>query len=91
MKITLYGIMGALGHEKTPIWVDIKPNNTHLTAEVDIPDNLTPCETESGHIAVELGGIKYMLNEVLDDKDGDPIIAWYPTGSKEYKSTITLN
>ena len=92
MKATLYGIMGVLAHEKTPVWTDKKPNrdeDTYITTSVDIPEDIKPYETVDGSIAVELDGVCYLLFEVLRDKDGDPVIAWHPYGN-EIRKTISL-
>lgn len=84
MKVKLYGIMGVLAHEKVPVWTDRKPNrgeDSYITVDADIPDDLNPFETVDGSIAVELDGIKYLLFEVLEDRNGDPAIAWHPYGT----------
>ena len=45
--------------------------------EVEIPDSMNPYITVSDNIAIDHDGHRFMLNEILTSKDGDPCISWF--------------
>lgn len=80
MNVKCFANYGCLAAEKQVIYtVGIQHANAgcYEKGTLVIPDSLNPYITEIGEVAVEMGGYRYLINEVLyTGKDGLPVARW---------------
>ena len=94
MKTIIYANYGMIAHEKETVY-STAPAQINDAIEVDIPEAY---ETQDGIIAVDLGGSRYMLSEVLSNSNArglaaagtdKPILRWYD-GQRYRARDITI-
>ena len=84
MVIKIYKSYGVLAHEKQPFYSVISPGS-------DIYDEIKvemPCEvweTASGEPGVTLGGVDYLVREILTNWGDDPAMVWYEADGKHHR------
>lgn len=81
MKTAIYANYGVLAHEYRVVYT---ANNPHVHADhaeqliVEIPEKYQPYTTVENSVAMIIGGIHYMLSEVLAATSAEnPCIMWY--------------
>lgn len=67
-----------LAHEKEPVY-SVKPaSDIYDAIDLEIPDNLAICESETGEILITVkDGTVYPINDILTNKGEEPVLSWY--------------
>lgn len=84
MVIKIYKSYGVLAHEKQPFYsvsAPASPIYDEIKAEM-------PCEvweTASGEPCVTLGGVDYIVREILTNWGDEPALVWYEDDGKHHR------
>jgi len=78
MKIKVYCSYGVLAHEKKNYYSFSAPaSDIYDKIEIGIPDDIIAGENELGEPILQLGGVEYLLSEVLTNAGDAPVLRWY--------------
>lgn len=86
--LKLYESWGMLGKEKTPVYSVTTPATEYydvITVEMPFPVS----ENEAGQILVDIDGMTWMLNDVLEARHDAPCIRWFD-GFHTHRAPLTV-
>ena len=84
MTTKIYKSYGVLAHEKQPFYsVSCPASDIHDEIQVEMPCPVW--RTVMGDAGVTLGGIDYLLADVLTNWGDDPALVWYEDDGKHHK------
>ena len=84
MVITIYKSYGVLAHEKQPFYsVNAPASEINEAIKVRLPYDVWA--TASGELGVTLGGVGYLVREILTNWGDDPALVWYEADGKHHR------
>ena len=84
MVVTIYKSYGVLAHEKQPFYsVSAPASNIYDEIKAEMPWKVW--KNASGEPCVTLGGVDYLVREILTNWGDDPALVWYEDDGKHHR------
>lgn len=84
MVIKIYKSYGVLAHEKQPFY-SVSAPASQIYDEIKVQMPCDVWDTASGEPGVTLGGVEYLVSEILTNWGDAPALVWYEDDGKHHK------